>query len=201
MGDALVHQVGEQAVQFDRLGRGVAQRRGHRPLDPGGAEVDGGLAQGLPDLPGEGRGGGLAVGAGHRDHHLGLDPGPAGGGDGEQAARVVGQHDRHGERAARLGLGEREALGIGQHRRRPHAQGEGDKGRPVDQAARQGGEEVPGLHPPAVDREAGDLGQRTRPVARAPRPGEEPQRLEPHQLFRPLVAHGRPLRQSPLAMV
>ena len=52
VGDALVGELGEQAVQGDRLGGGVAEPGRDRALDADGAEVDGGLAERLPESGG-----------------------------------------------------------------------------------------------------------------------------------------------------
>ena len=104
VGDALVGEVGEQAVQRDRLGRGVGERRATAPSTPTVPKFTAVSPSALPDLAGEARDRGLAVGAGDRDHHLGLVAVPAAGGDGERAARLVVQDHRHAQRAA-PGLG------------------------------------------------------------------------------------------------
>ena len=169
------------------IGSGVVwvERGRDRALDADGAEVDRGLAERLPDLAGEARDRGLAVGAGDRDHHLGLVAEPAARGDGERPARLVVQDHRHRQRPE-LGLGGREALGVGQDRRRAHAQRVGDEGRRrAPGCPGSADEEVAGLGLAAVDREPGQLGQRPRPVAGAAGAGQEPERLEARQLVRP----------------
>ena len=175
------------------IGSGVvcAERCRDRALDPDGAEVHRRLAERLPDLPGEARDRGLAVGAGDRDHDLGLAAEPAARGDGERAPRVVAQDHRHrsGPSAASASG---EARRVGQDRRpRPSASAVGDELRAMRPAAGQRREEVPGARVAAVDREAGELRQRPRPVAGAPRAGQEPQRLEPRQLVRPIRSRHR----------
>ena len=155
------------------------------PSTPDGAEVHRALAERLPDLPGEARDRGLAVGAGHRDHHLGLVAGPARRGQRERPARIVGKNDRHAERP-----------GPPPPRREPLGGRSGSPPRPC--AARRA------RTPPPCARLPGSAANRCRGFVRGCPPtgpvisgsvptsrpragaGQQAERLEAHQLVRPI---------------
>ena len=135
------------AVQRDRLGRRVRQRRRHRALDADRAEVHRALAQRLPDLPGEARDRGLAVGAGDRDHHLGLRrrtsaprPAPAPG-----AASSLHDH-RHAPAARARPRRRRSPSASVSTAAAPMRSAQAMKAAPCVGAARQRREQMPRLH-------------------------------------------------------
>ncbi len=106
-----------------------------------------------PDLAGEGRHTGLAVGAGHRDHAVGLGAEPQRGRAGQRRAGVFGQDQGHVAVGQHLGR-KPGAFGIGQDRRRALIQRGGDKTRAMRGAARQGREQHARAHRAAVGGQA-----------------------------------------------
>jgi hypothetical protein len=134
----------------------------------------------FPDLAGEARHAGLAVGPGDGDHGLRPRPEPERGGMGERGARILG--DDHGDVRARQRLGrDLRALAVGQDRRRAVRDGAADEARAMDLRAGQRREQRAGPHLAAVD---GD----TRHA-----------RIGPALAVRPSSARDLPLRHPPPA--
>ncbi len=71
--DAVLFQLGQQAMDFHRIGRGVRQRLfALGPDHADGAQAGGWLAQGGPDFTQEGDDRGFALGAGNGGNRFGL---------------------------------------------------------------------------------------------------------------------------------
>ena len=126
-------------MQCQRLGRGVNARRGKGALDPRGADIHRLMAERRPDLAGEACHAGLAVGAGHRDHRVGLRPEPQRRGMGQRGARVLDDHES-GLRGGQLLRCDLDALPVGQDRARPHAERILNELTAMDPATRKRGE-------------------------------------------------------------
>ena len=163
MGDAFERGGGQHLVQGDGVGRGVGRRCGPRPFNPGGANVDGGMAQQRPDLAGKAGHGCFSVGAGDRHHDLRLRAKPQGrsprqGGTGiisyDQGCGCISQHVSRKLCARR----------IGQDRHSPQFQCGPYIVGPMRHRSRQGGEQKPGHNLAAVN---GDPRQHR--IAPAPR--------------------------------
>ena len=155
MVDAALGELGGEAVQGHRIGRG------ERALGPAAgalqaqrAEAGGADAEPIPDLPGEAGDRGLAVGAGDRRREGRLAAVEAGGELGQAAARLRVDDDRD---ALAVGLGR----GPAEHRHRTLLERLGDEDVPVGLGAREGCEEVARGHRTAV---GGDALDRSRPA-------------------------------------
>ena len=158
MGDAFRGHLRQGLVQRHGFGRGVQAGRGKGALDAGGADVDGVVAQGLPNLAGEAGDGGFAIGAGDRDHAIGLGAKVEGSGLGQRGGGVF-DHDEGGNRPmGRDGCGHGiGTVAVGQHRCRAHPQGILREIGPVDLGARQSREQPAAGHLAAVERHARHL--------------------------------------------
>ena len=154
VGDTGLGSVGQHGVQGDRVGRGVGTGRLPRALDPGGADVDRGMAQLHPDLAAEGRGRGFAVGAGDSYHGGGLVAEPQGCGAGEGLARVLRHHKGCGGCREARG-GEAGADSVGQDGCGTVGEGGGNIGRAMAGSAGQGCEQEARADRAAVSGEAG----------------------------------------------
>ncbi len=140
--------------EHDRVGGGEARPgREARCIQPERAEAGRASAAERPDLAQELDRAGLAVGAGDRDHRLGLRAGMGRGEMGEQPARL----DRLDQRSPRHPLRPARALRR-QHRGGPARHRVGDEGAAVGAKAGQGGEQEAGPDAPAVGGQAGECG-------------------------------------------
>ena len=139
--------------------------RGRRPgaLDPGGADVDRRMAQRRPDLAGEGRDRGLAVGAGDRDHRLGLRAEPQRRRTGQRRARVFG-HDQRPRRSASASAASRAPSRSVRTAAAPCASAVGDEvARHGSRLPGSAANSMPAPHRAAVDGEPGQRAGRARP--------------------------------------
>ena len=101
MVDAVLLQLRQQAVDFDRIRRGVLERDlAVRRHDADGAEAGGRHAQRGPDLAHEGDDGGFALGAGDGGDGLGLGAEEARGLTRQAEARIVVGDEAHAQRFA-----------------------------------------------------------------------------------------------------
>jgi len=146
VGDASPGQFGEQPVQRHRIGRGqravfVAPWRHHA----GGADRGGGKAGLLPDLAGEGGDGGLAAGAGHRNHRLGLRAEETGSAERQRQPRIG--YNKNGNRQA----GKLAAAG-GNDRHRSAPDGIGGIGTAIRPGSAEGKKQVSRHHLPGIGR-------------------------------------------------
>lgn len=156
MGHTVLGRLGQTAVQGDRLGRGVGQRRCPRTFNPGGAEVYGGVAKRGPDLPDEGGNRCFAVRSRYGHDGLRLRAEPQRRGTGQRLTRVF----RHGQRCVRgcqFGLGDLCPFGIGQDRSGPHAQGKLDELCAMNAGPGQRGKEEALFHLAAVNGQTSDI--------------------------------------------
>jgi hypothetical protein len=147
----------QERLQRQGIGRGVDARRRIAALDPGGADIHRPVAQPFPDLAGEARDAGLAVGAGDGDDGLRSRPEPERGGMGERGARVLG--DDEGDVRARQRIGrDLRARAVGQDRHRAVLDRAGHETRAMDLRAGKRREKRAGADLAAVDGKARDRG-------------------------------------------
>ena len=149
MGDPALRGGGQKLLQGDRIRSRMAGRGGPRALDPRGADIDRFMPKGRPDLAGKGGHAGLAIGAGHRDHCVGLRPEPQGGGTGQCSAGVFRHHKRSVTVAQHVG-GQLCTIRVSQDRGGPLLQCCRDECGAMDSASGQGGKKHPRTHRTAV---------------------------------------------------
>ncbi len=177
--------LGQEALEGDRIGRGVAERRAPGAFDPRGADIDRRMAHRHPQLPRETGDRGLAVGAGDRDHRGGLGAKEQRRRHGQRGPGVL-RHDQRDRRmpGQRLG-GQGGAGGIGQDGTGAHSQGRVDELGAVHPAAGQGCEQGAGAHRAAVE---GDRAEAHRAVAGPCRQSQICEALAGHRFPLPLPA-------------
>ena len=152
MVDAVFRELGEHAVQLDRVRRRVPERLPFTlRADAEGAEGSSLAARGPPDLAGEVRHRGLAVGAGDADHDFRLRAEVTRRRDREPETRVGVRHQGDPLRERRVGAFRR------QHGGCAALHGIGNEIGPVGLSAGERREQVAGLHVARIRSEPRDL--------------------------------------------
>jgi hypothetical protein len=148
--DAALFEIGREPVQRDRIGRRQrALRRAASPLQAQRAEACRRDAEQVPDLAGEARDGGLAIGAGDGGREGRLDAVERGREPGQPAPRIRVDDDRD---ETVVGLG----TGAAEHRHGTSPECFGDEGVAVGLRPGESREKRPGRDGAAVGRKPRD---------------------------------------------